>query len=54
MSRTKARFRECPICGCALDPGEVCDCTAPDREDAQAEKTDDSREAREGRERMTA
>lgn len=19
-------FRECPTCGCRLDPGEVCDC----------------------------
>ena len=21
-----AYFRECPICGCNLDPGEQCDC----------------------------
>lgn len=19
-------YRECPICGCKLDPGEICDC----------------------------
>lgn len=25
-------FRKCPICGCALDPGERCDCQ--DREEA--------------------
>lgn len=23
----KAPFRTCPVCGCALDPAERCDCT---------------------------
>lgn len=25
-------FRRCPICGCALDPGERCDCQEKDEE----------------------
>lgn len=23
----KTLFKTCPVCGCALDPGERCDCT---------------------------
>ncbi len=25
------RYRECPICGAHLDPGETCDCQAPEQ-----------------------
>ena len=27
MSRSKAYYHSCPLCGCNLDPGERCDCT---------------------------
>ena len=33
-------FRECPKCGCHLDPGEVCDCgdlKAPVKKDGPCE-----------------
>lgn len=37
----KAPFRTCPVCGCALDPAERCDCTdntpAPESQRATAE-----------------
>lgn len=29
-------FRTCPFCGCALDPGERCDCQDEKREAAPA------------------
>lgn len=37
----KAPFRTCPVCGCALDPGERCDCadTASASDRAAAETT---------------
>lgn len=27
-------FRTCPVCGCALDPGERCDCLETEKEAA--------------------
>lgn len=29
-------WKECPKCGCHLDPGEVCDCGAEEKEKPQA------------------
>ena len=28
-------YRECPICHCNLDPGEVCDCQQKEEQEAK-------------------
>ena len=35
----KTPFRTCPACGCALDPGERCDCTDAEKTPASERAT---------------
>lgn len=43
-------FRECPDCGCYLDPGEICDCkrsrSEPETERAASELTTEAAHGR--------